>query len=209
MHITSLYYKIKQTKTVVYFVRMDFSIFEKRDLQTKIQVAQIKNLRVNKDDDVILFRGFVGGSDGRQYTHFNEAMAKAKIHYAHQGITLKSEMYINDVVKNSKRWGPTELIDHILEADIHIVSTHLSEGNIAKTASWNIPNILSNLSRLKYQLGNVMGIRNNCPVLRQGKKEIYARMQDYCLPTMVVDLPTDHWIEEEIISEEVMEKITR
>ena len=36
-----------------------------------------------------------------------------------------------------------------------------------------------------------MSDRNQCPVLRQGKKEIYLRLPDYCLPTLIVDMPLD------------------
>ena len=116
-------------------------------------------------------------------------MSAAKAHYAAQNITITSEMFINDVVKNVLKWSPTEMTDKILEADAHIMATHFTEGNIAKTASWNVPNILSNLDRLKYHLGNTMGERNRCPVLRQGKREIYARLPEHCLPTLIVDMP--------------------
>ena len=172
---------------------MDFSIFDKRDISAKIQIAQIENLRINKIDNVILFRGFVGGADGRQYTQFNTAMSRATVHYASKNIIIDSIMYTNDFIKNIMKWGPTELIDHLLEGDAHLCLTHLHEANIAKTASWNIPNILSDLSRLEYHLGNTMGVRNRCPVLRSGKKEIYKMMTDHCLPTLIVELPFDDW----------------
>ena len=37
-------------------------------------------------------------------------------------------MLTNDEVKNGFKWGPTELIDNILEADAHIMATHFTEG---------------------------------------------------------------------------------
>jgi hypothetical protein len=166
----------------------DFSIFERGDLHTRTQIAQIERLRINKDENVILFKGFIGGIDGRQFTEFNTAMSLAVSYYAKQNITIACHMYHNDQIKNILRWGPTELIDNILEGDVAIIATHLTEGNIAKTASWNVPNILANLERLRYQLGNTMDIRNQCPVLRQGKKEIYSKLPDYCLPTFIYDL---------------------
>ena len=54
-----------------------------------------------------------------------------------------------------------------------------------------MPNILNNLDRLKYHLGNLMGEKNSCPVNRQGKREIYDIMSDYCLPTEIIALPMD------------------
>ena len=172
---------------------LDLSIFDKEDFHTRLQMAQIDRLRVNKDENIVLIRGFVGGADGRQYTQFNTAMSEAKDLYAKQNIIIDSKMYTNDYVKNIMKWGPTELVDKLLEADAHILQTHLTEGNIGKTASWNVPNILSNLDRLKFHLGNIMGARNNCPVFRQGKKEIYDRLPDYCLPTLIIDLPRESW----------------
>jgi hypothetical protein len=171
---------------------MDFSIFNREDFHTKLQIAQIQSLRTN-EEDAILIRGFVGGADGRQYTQFNTAMSEAKAYYAERNIIINCEMYTNDFVKNIMKWGPTELVDKILEGDAHIILTHLTEANIAKTPSWNVPNILANLDRLKFHLGNTMGARNNCPVLRQGKREIYEHLPDYCLPTLIIDLPRESW----------------
>ena len=168
---------------------LDYSIFHRTDLSTKFKIAQIEKSRINFDDNIVLIRGLLGGSDHRQYAPFNSAMSLAKAHYAKQNIIIKSEMQLNDTVKNILKWSPTDLVDHILEADAHIMATHFTEGNIAKNGSWTVPNILSNLDRLKYHLGNVMGERNSCPVLRQGKKEIYARLPDHCLPTLIIDMP--------------------
>jgi hypothetical protein len=187
---------------------MDFSIFEKTDLNTRFKISQIEKAKINVDDNVVLIRGLLGGSDGRQYAQFNSAMSSAIAHYSEQNIKIISEMLTNDTVKNVLKWGPTELTDKLLEADAHIMVTHFTEGNIAKTASWNVPNILSNLSRLKYHTGNTMGDRNQCPVLRQGKKEIYSRLPDYCLPTLIVDMPLDEgW--DGTLSVAVMDEIKR
>ena len=187
---------------------MDFSIFKKTDLSTRFKIVQIEKSKINADDNVVLIRGLIGGSDGRQYSPFNSAMSLVKAHYSEQNITIQSEMLTNDTVKNILKWGPTEMIDNVLEADVHIMATHFTEGNIAKTASWNVPNILSNLDRLKFHLGNTMGNRNQCPVLRQGKKEIYAQLPEYCLPTLIVDTQIDEaW--DGTISAAVMDEIKR
>jgi hypothetical protein len=51
-------------------------------------MAQIEKMRVNKDENVVLIRGFVGGADGRQYTQFNTAMSEAEAYYAKQNIII-------------------------------------------------------------------------------------------------------------------------
>ena len=81
---------------------MDFSIFKKKnDLSTRFKISQIEN------DNVVLIRGLLGGSDDRQFAQFISAMSSAKAHYSEQGITIISEMFTNDEVKNGLKWGPT------------------------------------------------------------------------------------------------------
>ena len=71
---------------------MDFSIFNREDFHTKLQIAQIQSLRTNEEDDAILIRGFVGGADGCQYAQFNTAMSEAKAYYAERNIIINCEM---------------------------------------------------------------------------------------------------------------------
>jgi hypothetical protein len=52
-----------------------------------------------ENDNVVLIRGLLGGSDGRQFAQFISAMSSAKAHYSEQGITIISEMFTNDEVK--------------------------------------------------------------------------------------------------------------
>ena len=57
-----------------------------------------------------------------------------------------------------------------------------------------MPNILSNnIDRLEYHVGNLMGGKNRCPIFRQGKLEVYEIMSDYCLPTVIINLPLTFW----------------
>jgi len=173
-------------------IRLDLSIFERTDLHSRMMIQQIEDYRVNSDQaDIILCRCFVGGS--RQLDEFNTARRRAELFYKNRGIKLIVDIYENDWVKNVLKLNPTELTDRLLEADFHLFITHFHEGSIAKTSSWNMPNILSNLDRLKFHLGNLMGDMNSCPIFRQGKREVYEVLPDYCLPTIMVDLPMTTW----------------
>ena len=173
--------------------KVDDSIFNNTDLYSRIMIRQIEECRINKEIDVILCRCFIGGRDGRQLSEFTAASNRAKLIYESRGIKLLMTFYDQDSIKNIEKWTPTDLTDHLLEADFHIMVTHLHEGNIAKNGSWNIPNILSNLDRLKYHQGNLMGAMNSCPIYRQGKREVYECLQDHCLPTLIVNLPSENW----------------
>jgi hypothetical protein len=187
---------------------VDTSIFDSLNISDRIQIAQIRRLRVNKDPSTVLFRGFLGGEGGRQLEEFTRAMTKAQDLYRKQGITVISEMYDQDTIKNVLKLGPREFTTYVLEGDAHLYITHFHEGNIAKTASWNIPNILANVDRLSHHLGNLMGAKNKCPIYRQGKKEVYEMLPDHCLPTLIINLPLENWIEDAFYDENV-ERVRR
>ena len=173
---------------------MDFSIFDKTDIHTKLQISQFEALRINRDNTRVLCHGYIGGADNRHLVEVTAAMGRAVTYFRNKEcITLDYNFYNNDEIKNIKKWGPTETVDHVTKADFHLWTSHFHEGNIGKTPSWNMPNILSNLDRLEYHVGNLMGVKNKCPVLRQGKKEIYEIMKDYCLPTAIINVPTSYW----------------
>ena len=173
---------------------VDFSIFDQKDLHTSLQIRQFDSLQINHDDSRVLCYGFIGGADNRHLNEVTSAMGRAVTYFREtESINLKYTFYTNDNIKNIERWGPTEFINEITKADFHLWTTHFHEGNIGKTGSWNMPNILSNLDRLEYHLGNLMGIKNKCPILRQGKIEVYKIMSDYCLPTIEINLPLLYW----------------
>ena len=124
--------------------------------------------------------------------------------------TISLDAETHRVIRDGQtlKLGPTEFVSHVLEGDAHLYITHFHEGNIAKTASWNVPNILSNLDRLSHHLGNLMGARNKCPVYRQGKREIYEMLPDHCLPTLFIDLPLVHYCGDSLYAEN-LERVER
>ena len=172
---------------------MDFSIFDEKDFSIQMQIHQLRAQRINKDDNFVLCRGYLGAHDSRQAVHVKSAMGRAVTHFAQLGIQLEHELHDNDTIKNIYKWGPTETIDDILKGDFHLWTAHFHEGNIAKRVSWNMTNMLSNMNRLEFHLGNIMGKKNRCPILRQGKIEIYDIMSDFCLPTIAIKMPPIVW----------------
>ena len=181
-------------------IGLDWSIFEREDLTTRLLIMQIEQLRINKEVDTILCRSFIGGTGGRQLEEFNAGVSRAQLRFHNRGIKLIVQYFCNDFIKNVAKFSPTILVDKLMEADIHLCITHFTEGNLTKTSAWNVENILSNVDRLQYHLGNLMGNSNRCPIFRQGKKEVYEMLPDYCLPTLIIDLPKETWDENEVIS---------
>ena len=71
------------------------------------------------------------------------------------------------MVKYKYHWTCHQLFDHLLAADIHIISTHLHQGMMAKgggQGTWHMTNILNNMQRLKGHLGVPSGLYVDCPV---------------------------------------------
>jgi hypothetical protein len=181
-------------------IRLNWPIFERNDLSSRLIIKQIEQLRINKDVDTILCRAFIGGSGGRQLEEFNTAIGRAQVHFRQRGIRLIVDCLCNDFIKNEAKFSPTTLVDRMMDADFHLGITHFHEGNISKTSAWNIRNILSNLDRLKHHLGNLMGDSNDCPIFRQGKKEVYDKLPAYCLPTLTINVPKHTWNPTQVIS---------
>jgi len=172
----------------------------------------MKSFRINKNPKRILIRAFEGAASGRCIELFNAAVRRATEVLNGRGIEVMFESFSSDEVKNGNSWSPTDLVDALLEADIHLLYTHLHEGNIGKTIEWNINNILGNLDRLEFHLGNFMGARTKCHIFRQGKIEIYKLMPDYCLPSVAVTLPALDWTDDgkcDFISSEDMEALEK
>ena len=73
---------------------IDTSIFDSHNLNDRIQIAQIRHLRINTDPKIVLISGFRGGKGGRQLEEFTRAMTKAQMHYQIQGYRIISENII-------------------------------------------------------------------------------------------------------------------
>jgi hypothetical protein len=165
---------------------MDLSILERTDFDSLVAIELIKAARVNLKKNTVLLRVFKGAT--RQDEGFSRALADAEKKLAREGITLVYEVYDQAYVKNKLKWTVTQLIDWLLAADIHLIPCHAHEGNVAKTESWNLENIRSQLSRLKYHLGVPMGKHLDCCIWNQDKWEMYQRTFPLSAPSMKIPL---------------------
>ena len=149
-------------------------------------------LRDNKDPNIVLIRGFVGGSGSEQRDSLEKALQRLIIKYKSRNITILWEKYTNDYVRNILKWAPCDLFTALIAADIHVVSTHVHQGMLAKggTGTWCMENILKSIPRLKYHLGIPNGIHVNCPVWSQNKMNLYTCLEalDLCIPTIYVKI---------------------
>ena len=165
---------------------MDLSILERTDLDSLVAIQCIRAARVNLKRNVILLRAFKGAT--RQDEAFTRALSEAQCELLAENITLIYEVFDSDHVKNVLKWTVSQLVDWLLEADIHLIPCHVHEGNLAKTESWNIENIRIQLKRLKYHKGVPMGKHFDCCIWGQDKYEMYVKTYPLSAPAMKIPL---------------------
>ena len=55
------------------------------------------------------------------------------------GVTLYFEVFDSDYVKNSVKWTVSQLIDWLMESDIHLIPCHVHEESLGKSENLDIP----------------------------------------------------------------------
>jgi hypothetical protein len=171
---------------------MDTSNFDSDNINVFLARVQIDALRENKDPRKVLIRAFLGGVGGEQTGPLNRAYLRVHEAYIARGIKLVLQTFHNDMVKRTYHWTCTELFDHLIAADIHLLPTHLHQGMMALggTDTWNILNILRNIERLRYHVGIPSGVYTGNSVGNQDKIRYLEPLEraGLCAPTLAVDL---------------------
>jgi hypothetical protein len=164
-----------------------FSNLNPENIDSIAAIAEIDALCENRDSNTVLIRAFVGGWNPQQAQPFDDALEKLALKYKPLGKTIIYEWLNNDSVRTKLRWTCTELFTWLLGSDIHFLPTHVHQGMIAKggTDSWNVSNILFNISRMRCHLGVPMGKHIDCPIFLQSKEKLYDILQsiNLCIPT--------------------------
>jgi hypothetical protein len=104
-----------------------------------LEFIEISALRENKNLRIILVRAFVVRWVYQQCEPFLTALAELKKKYKDLGYAISIEFLNNDQVRTALKWTVTELFDWLLAADVHLVPTHIHQGNVGKGGSdtWN------------------------------------------------------------------------
>jgi len=89
---------------------------------------------------------------------------------------------------------PTELIDWLLESNIHFIITHINQGRSSHGLIWCMRDMLEQLNRLYYHAGFPNGQQLMCAVFTQNKGEYMNKLNEGCLsiPTLIIDLNKEH-----------------
>ena len=169
---------------------INFSILDGTDAVSKLALATIDACKVNKEEDVILVRAFTGCEMSNQNEEFAHAKSRIIKLYQTKGIKVTFDELKCDDVKNKLKWDVPQLFDFLLEADVHAITTHISQQLVGKRHSYNIQNIESNIERLRYHIGIPMSNRLDCEVWRQSKAGLSKILADLNvgLPTWLIQL---------------------
>jgi hypothetical protein len=154
------------------------------------------NLRLgNMATKPFLIRVFYGSDRCLQRAAFTLKMNKIMKYYGCEAndkennpghVRIKVEYISNKDVKNNK-WLPNQLVDHLLESDLHFILTHVHQGLTSKKIGWIIPSLLKHLKRLKFHPGFPSNEELLCPVFTQDKLRYIRYLgEDFSIPTFEI-----------------------
>jgi hypothetical protein len=130
---------------------------------------------------------FSGGLKGVQVEQFqlalNLVIQEFELYY-NPGKLQISVFYISVKDISKARMTPTELIDKLLDSDVHFILSHIHQSILDRNIGWHIDDLLMNLERLKFHKGFPSGAQLACPVFTQDKYEYISQIVGYSIPTI-------------------------
>jgi len=165
-----------------------------KELSDIILWETIERSRLNCNEDRLskfIIGVFVGGLKGNQVDQFQLALQQVikefELYY-NPGKLLISVIYISVKDISTKRMSPADLIDELLNCDVHFILSHLHQSVLERNIGWTIEDLLINLERLKYHRGFPSGEQLACPVFTQDKYDYISRISEYSIPTMKIPI---------------------
>jgi len=113
------------------------------------------------------------------FFHSTKSGKIVEYHYVHEMRTL--------------RWEPDDLIDWLLDSDIHFVVTHPHQGN----PRWDVSQLYLALDRLRLHPGFPNNDQLNCPVFLQHKFAYLTGVRQIANPTIAIPFPSPEKSESE------------
>ena len=145
-----------------------------------------------KRSDFILIRVVHGGERSPQLETFQTAFSSFSKKF-NKNVEVKIE-YIGPKEIGKRRWMPTELIDWLLESNIHFIITHINQGRSSHGLIWCMRDMMDQLNRLYYHAGFPNGQQLMCHVFTQNKGAYINKLNEGSLsiPTSIIDMNKDH-----------------
>ena len=148
-------------------------------------------LNCNADDrqNKFIVAIFTGGLNGVQVQQFEFALSlviqEFELYYNPGKLQIVVVSISARDVSNS-RMTPTQLVDKLLESDVHFILSHIHQSILDRHIGWCMDDVLTNLERLKYHAGFPSGEQLSCPVFTQDKYDYISRISGYSIPTMKI-----------------------
>lgn len=101
-------------------------------------------------------------------------------------------VYCNIKMVKDNRWNPKDLIDWLLDCDVHFIITHIHQG--LEQLCWNMEDLYLQVQRLYRHYGYPNGEHLSCPIWTQNKFDYLSAITKYefCNPTIKVELKADN-----------------
>ena len=160
-------------------------------VKTKLFIESM-NRSPAKRSDFILIRVVHGGDRSPQLEKFQTAFSSFSDKF-NENVTIKIE-YIGPKEIGKSRWMPSELIDWLLESNIHFIITHINQGRSSHGLIWCMKDMLDQVNRLYYHAGFPNGQQLMCAVFTQNKGVYINKLNEgsHSIPTLTIDLNKEH-----------------
>jgi len=145
---------------------MDLDIHEINEQLDDMYKFHVKNISAkNISGAPIKIVVLTSGRDNPQFNHFMTAVNDCAKEYGRGNIVYD---FITSERVRMEFEHPRNLIDKVLEADIHFILGHIHQGVIDLT-QWNVVELYEELKRLQFHPGWPWGVKIECPILTQDK----------------------------------------
>ena len=115
-----------------------------------------------------------------------------------------SIFYCNIKMVKDNLWNPKDLVDWLLNSDVHFIITHIHQG--LEQLSWDMVELYNEVQRLRYHNGYPIRIHLRCPIWTQDKYDYLSAIANdgLCNPTYKVDLNIESLMDFEKIKDDIV-----
>ena len=129
-------------------------------------------------------RVFVGGCGSVQQEKFAAALVSSMHVFDPELKSFPKEEYLDTDGAKDKGWGISEIVDWLLESDIHFILNHIHQGMIETDCRV----INQNLQRLYHHPGFPNEEQLSCSIFQQDKFEYIRSIPYQTIPTLKIDI---------------------
>ena len=113
-------------------------------------------------------------------------------------------IYCNIKMVKDNNWSPKELVDWLLDCDVHFIITHIHQG--LEDMHWRMNELYEEVQRLHKHAGYPNGQHLRCPIWTQDKYDYLVALsaENKCNPTVRIELVENMdycKIKEKVVSE--------